>query len=126
MAVLGPGFVPLANRSNDYLIDREEQKHRSFTGVRGIAEQDQMAQESQGRIADRTREHLTPTDIGVVRFRRVMLDGAKALKDGEEPAAAQRHRSYRLRSGGAVAPSDLSFDEVMKQRFGSATGRVPS
>jgi hypothetical protein len=126
MAVLGPGFVPLANRANDYLIDREEQKHRSFTGVRGIAEQDQMAQESQGFIVDRTREHLTPTDIAVVRFRRLMLDGAKSLRDGEEPAAAQRHQSYRLRSGGAVAPSDLSFDEVMKQRFGSTTGRVPT
>jgi phenylpropionate dioxygenase-like ring-hydroxylating dioxygenase large terminal subunit len=126
MAVLGPGFVPLANRSNDYLIDRDEQKHRSFTGVRGIAEQDQMAQESQGRIADRTREHLTPTDIAVVRFRRLMLDGAKALQAGREPAAALASAAYCLRSGGAVAPSTLAFEEVMKERFGSATGRVPS
>ena len=55
----GPDFVPLRNRSNDYLIDREEQKHRSFTGVRGIAEQDAIAQDSQGLIADRTRENLT-------------------------------------------------------------------
>ena len=85
-----------------------------------------MAQDSQGPIADRTREHLTPTDIAVVRFRRLMLDGAKSLRDGDEPAAAHRHRSYRLRSGGAVAPSELSFEQVMKQRFGSATGRVPS
>src|SRR5438445_7056422 len=75
-AVLGPGFVPVRNRSNDFLIDREEQKHKSFTGVRGVAEQDAMAQASQGVIADRTREHLTPTDIGVVRFRRIMLDAA--------------------------------------------------
>lgn len=101
-AELGPGYVPLRNRSNDYLIDREEQKHRSFTGVRGIAEQDAMAQESQGLIADRTREHLTPTDIAVVRFRRLMLGEAQALREGREPAAAQRHESYRLRSG---APS---------------------
>ncbi len=126
MAVLGPGFVPLANRANDYLIDREEQKHRSFTGVRGIAEQDQMAQESQGFIVDRTREHLTPTDIAVVRFRRLMLEGAKALKDGREPAAARASAAYRLRSGGAIAPSSLPFEEVMRERFGSATGRVSS
>jgi phthalate 4,5-dioxygenase len=126
MAELGPGFVPLRNRSNDYLIDRDDQKHRSFTGVRGIAEQDQMAQESQGFIADRTREHLSPTDIAVVRFRRVMLDGARSLRDGQEPAAAHRHQSYRLRSGGAIAPSRLSFEQVMQERFGSATGRVPS
>jgi len=123
-AELGPGYVPLRNRSNDYLIDRDEQKHRSFTGVRGVAEQDAMAQDSQGLIADRTREHLTPTDVGAVRFRRVMLEGAKALREGREPAAAQRHESYRLRAGGCIAPSRLTFEEVMRQRFGSASGRV--
>src|SRR5258708_27509761 len=61
-------YVPLRNRDNGYLQDREEQKHRTFTGVRGIAEQDAMVQESQGAIADRTREHLTAGDAAVVRF----------------------------------------------------------
>ncbi|HLX82016.1 MAG TPA: Rieske 2Fe-2S domain-containing protein [Burkholderiales bacterium] len=125
-AELGPGYVPLRNRSNDYLISREEQRTVSFTGIRGIAEQDTMAQESQGLIADRTRENLTPTDIGVVHFRRLMLKEAKALREGREPAAAQRHESYRLRSGGAVLSSELSFEEVMKRRFGSASGKVTS
>ena len=123
-AELGPGYVPLRNRSNDYLIDREEQKHRSFTGVRGIAEQDAMAQDSQGLIADRAREHLTATDAAIVRFRRFVLDGAKALREGKEPPAAHRPESYRLRCGGAVAPSSQSFEEVMRQRFGSPTGKV--
>jgi phthalate 4,5-dioxygenase oxygenase subunit len=123
-AELGPGFVPLRNRSNDYLIDREEQKHRSFTGVRGVAEQDAMAQDSQGLVADRTREHLTPTDIAVVRFRRMMLGGANALRDGTEPAAAHCPAHYRLRGGGCLAPASLSFEEVMRQRFGSTDGSV--
>jgi nitrite reductase/ring-hydroxylating ferredoxin subunit len=125
-AELGPGYLPLRNRTNDYLIDREEQKHRSFTGIRGIAEQDSMAQDSQGLIADRTREHLTATDVAIVRFRRAMLEGAKALGEGKEPAAARLHDAYRLRSGGALASSSLSFEEVMRQRFGSATGKVTS
>jgi hypothetical protein len=123
-AELGPGYVPLRNRSNDYLIDRQEQKLRSFTGVRGVAEQDAMAQDSQGTIADRSREHLTPTDVAIVRFRRVMLEAAKALQAGQEPAAAQRPEAYRLRSGGALASAKLSFAEVMRERFGSETGRV--
>jgi nitrite reductase/ring-hydroxylating ferredoxin subunit len=123
-AELGPGYVPLRNRSNDYLIDREDQKHRSFTGVHGIAEQDALAQDSQGLIADRTRENLTPTDVAVVRFRRIMLEAAKALREEREPEAPRRAASYRLRAGGALAPSRLSFEEVMRQRFGSATGRV--
>ena len=123
-AELGPGYVPVRNRGNDYLIDRNEQKQRSFTGVRGIAEQDAMAQDSQGRIADRSREHLSPTDVAIVRFRRLMLGEAKALREGKEPAAAQRAEGYRLRSGGAVAPASQSFEEVMRRRFGSATGKV--
>lgn len=123
-AELGPDYIPVRNRSNDYLIDREQQKTVSFTGIRGVSEQDMMAQESQGRIADRTREHLTATDVGVVHFRRMMLKEAKNLRDGKEPAAAKEHEAYRLRSGGAVFPGRLSFEEVMKQRFGSTTGRV--
>jgi phenylpropionate dioxygenase-like ring-hydroxylating dioxygenase large terminal subunit len=124
-AELGPGYLPIRNRGNDYLIDRNEQKLRSFTGVRGIAEQDTLAQESQGPIADRTREHLTATDVGVVHFRRLLIREARALAAGTEPAAARRHASYRLRSGGALLDSRLSFEDVMKQRFGTATGAVP-
>lgn len=123
-AELGPDYVPLRNRNNDYLIDRDEQKHRSFTGVRGIAEQDAMAQDSQGLILDRTREHLSPTDVGVVRFRRVMLESAKALRDGREPAAAQRHDQYNVRAGGAMANSGVPFEDVMRNRFGSISGRA--
>jgi len=124
-AALGPGFVPLRNRGNDYLIDREDQKHRSFTGVRGVAEQDAMAQDSQGVIADRRREHLTPTDVAIVRFRRLMLEQAKALSDGKEPAAAQLPAHYRLRGGGCITAASMSFEDVMRQRFGSTTGKVP-
>jgi nitrite reductase/ring-hydroxylating ferredoxin subunit len=123
-AALGEGFVPLANRANDFLIDRDAQKHASFTGVRGIAEQDALAQVSQGAIADRTREHLTPTDVAVVHFRRMMLEGAKALAAGKEPEAPRRAGAYALRAGGCVAEAGMPFDEVMKQRFGDAVGRV--
>lgn len=123
-AELGPDYIPVRNKGNDYLIDRQQQKTISFTGIRGIAEQDTMAQESQGAIADRTKEHLTGTDVGVVHFRRLMLKEAKGLRDGREPAAAQHPEAYRLRSGGAVLSADLSFENVMKERFGSATGKV--
>jgi len=92
--------------------------------VRGVADQDAMAQASQGLIADRTREHLTPTDVAIVRFRRLMLDGAKALREGKEPDAAHRHKAYRLRAGGYVARAGTPFEEVMRLRFGSASGHA--
>jgi nitrite reductase/ring-hydroxylating ferredoxin subunit len=123
-AELGPGYVPLRNRANDYLIDREEQKQRSFTGVRGIAEQDALAQDSQGLIAERTRENLTPTDVAIVHFRRTLLEAVRQLGNGREPEAPRRPEAYRLRAGGAVSPSSLSFEEMMRERFGSNTGRA--
>lgn len=123
-AELGPGYVPIRNRANDYLLSREEQRTVSFTGVRGIAEQDQMAQESQGVVVDRSREHLTATDIAIVHFRRLMLGQARALEAGEPPRAPGLAEAYRLRGGGAHTPDDQSLEEVMTERFGSVTGRV--
>ncbi len=92
--------------------------------MRGIAEQDALAQDSQGLIADRTRENLTPTDVAVVRFRRMMLEAARALGEGREPEAPRRPAGYRLRAGGALAPASLDFEDVMRERFGSVNGRV--
>ena len=62
-------FIPLRRRENDYMIDRQKQLTHSFTGIDGISEQDQAIADSQGVIADRTRELLCQTDLGVVRFR---------------------------------------------------------
>jgi phenylpropionate dioxygenase-like ring-hydroxylating dioxygenase large terminal subunit len=119
-------YIPIRNRSNEYLIDRRNQKHITFTGVRGVAEQDAMIQDSQGRIADRTREHLTAADAAIVRFRRTMLGGAKALAAGREPEAPFRHGSYRLRSGSWIAAEGVSFEQVMLERFGDRVGRIAS
>jgi len=55
-----------------------------------------------------------------VHFRKLMLSEIKK-KNAE---AANKPASYRLRSGGAVLPSGLSFEEVMKKRFGSVSGKV--
>ena len=46
-----------------YLIDREEQRKYSFTG---IGEQDFSVQEGMGSICDRTEEHLGVTDVGII------------------------------------------------------------
>jgi len=116
-------WVPLRNRGNDYLVDRVDQKYRSFTGIRGVSEQDACIQDSQGLIADRTREHLGPTDLAIIHFRRLVLGEAHALERGEEPAAARAAAAYTVRSGSAVAPRDVPFAEVMVKRFGDATGR---
>jgi len=123
-AELGPGYVPIRNRSNQYLMSREEQKTISFTGIHGIAEQDQMAQESQGYIVDRTKENLSPTDVGIIRFRKVLLEDAKAYANGKRPESAHKPQEYCLRGGGAHTKASLSLEQVMEERFNSKTGKV--
>jgi phthalate 4,5-dioxygenase len=117
-------FVPIRNRENDYLIDRVDQKLSTFTGIRGISEQDAAIQNSQGVIADRAREHLGPTDLAIVRFRRLMLEGARNLGAGLEPGAAKDGAAYTVRSGSALADRAIPFADVMTARFGDPLGRV--
>jgi len=123
---VGPDFRPIRNRANHYLLDRREQRHHSFTGVRGLAEQDAMVQDSQGLIADRTREHLTATDAAIVRFRRAVMGGARSLLAGQAPAAADKPEAYRLRSGSWVAAEGVPFEAVMQERFGDPIGKAPA
>ncbi len=115
-------WVPRRNRDNDYLIDRVDQKIRTFTGIRGISEQDACIQDSQGFIADRTREHLGPTDAAIIQFRRLMLGAARDLRGGVEPAAARSAAAYAVRSGSALADRSVPFADVMVRRFGDAVG----
>jgi hypothetical protein len=118
-------YVPFRNRDNDYLIDREEQRTTTYTGIKGVSEQDACIQDSQGFIADRTREMLGPTDLGIVRFRRMVLEQAKALTGkGQEPPAVRKPECYMIRAGGAVAPGSKPLSEVMMSRFGNTTGRA--
>ena len=105
-------------------MSREEQRTESFTGIRGIAEQDQMAQESQGYILDRTKEHLTPTDVGIVRFRKLILDEVKSLSAGNALKAPHLAQAYCTRGGGALTAAKLKLEEVMIKRFGTKTGVI--
>jgi len=103
------------NRSNDYMIDREEQKTSSYTGVKGIHLQDQMITESMGTIEDRTKEHLGTSDQMITATRRRLIKAAKALEqDGEIPPGVENPDIYHLaRSGGMIINRELNWlDQV--------------
>jgi hypothetical protein len=125
-AEVDDNYLPLRNLQNEYLIDRKVQKHDTFTGITGVSEQDAAIQDSQGPIQDRTREHLGPTDIGVVEFRRLLMGSARALAGGEEPRAAAAASRYAVRSGGWVTDPSKDLAAVMTERFGHRHGYVGS
>ena len=52
--------------------------------------QDAMAWESQGPIFDRTKENLGRSDVGVVKFRKMLKDQIKIVQQGGEPIALVR------------------------------------
>ncbi len=91
-----------ANRENRFLIDRDYQRTASFTGIRGVREQDTAVVEGMGGIVDRTREHLGASDSLIIGMRRRLLNAARALPKGEEPFAATHPEVYRTRAWSKV------------------------
>jgi hypothetical protein len=48
-------------------------------------EQDRVAQETQGMIADRTKEHLATSDQGILLLRKMIRDSIDAVAQGRDP-----------------------------------------
>ena len=82
------------NLSNLYLQDRQAMKTHSFSGIDGVRVQDQAAQETMGRIIDRTQEHLGESDRGIIMIRRRFVEDIKAIQRGEEPKAVYRDPAH--------------------------------
>jgi len=104
-------FRPLRNRGNDYLIDREQQRSTSMTGIQGFAAQDMAIQESMGPVVDRTRERLGTSDTAIIAMRRLLLHEIHALQEHREPIAAHHGDLYWVRSASMVLKRDVPFDE---------------
>ncbi|HTW84016.1 MAG TPA: aromatic ring-hydroxylating dioxygenase subunit alpha [Candidatus Sulfotelmatobacter sp.] len=75
-----PDYVPRIGRANAYGFNADEQRTSTYTGMgEDINVHDQWAVESQGAIADRTREHLGSADKAITQYRRLLLE---ALEPG--------------------------------------------
>jgi len=93
--------VPLRNKANDYLIDRKLQKTKSYTGIKGVSSRTPACRTARGPVADRTREHLGPTDLGILHFRKLVMDCRRALQQGQSPLHLAHQDRYAVRSGAA-------------------------
>jgi hypothetical protein len=113
----GGTFRPLANKDNDYLIDRRAQKDgRAYSGVFGFAVQDASLQESMGPIQDHQNEKLLPTDRAIIMARRFLYEAATALEKGDEPpavdASQQRVRAAGVLLGREIKPQDWAKEHL--------------
>ena len=81
-----PGTYKLKrNAENDYLIDRELQRTKTFTGIKGINTQDYALQEGMGPICDRTNEHLGTSDRAIIAARQLLFEALDTVERGERP-----------------------------------------
>jgi len=94
IAAVDENHVPLRHKGNDNQIDRQLQKSKSYTGIQAVSEQEAAVQDSQGPIADRTRQHL-----GILRFRKLMMDCTRDLANGKELDAVRCAERYLVRAG---------------------------
>ncbi|HTI88848.1 MAG TPA: Rieske 2Fe-2S domain-containing protein [Alphaproteobacteria bacterium] len=105
----------IANKRNDYLIDREWQASgKSYTGIKGFGNQDCSIQESMGPIADRSKEHLLPSDAAIAKIRRLLLQTLRDMEAGK-PLPGMDPASYRVRSTRLELPKGTPFAEQMMQ-----------
>ena len=110
-----PDYKPVFSRSNSWGFNAEEQSKHTFTGMGfDINIHDQWACESQGRIQDRTREHLGTTDKGIVLYRRILLDAIRKNQSGEKPLMVLDPRAAREITGppavDGIGPTDRLED----------------
>ena len=119
---------PVANKDNDYLIDRAaQQRGDTYSGVEGIAMQDASLQESMGPIVDRTqgeprlhrqRHHhgAPPPDPAPPRR---WPSAARA-----RPASISAHQ--RVRSAALVLPPDQVFKDAAREALTVRPGTAPA
>ena len=57
----------------------------SYSGIRGVNQQDRAVQEAVGPIVDRSIERLGPGDQPIIQLRQVLFDAVKTVADGGDP-----------------------------------------
>ena len=90
-------------------IKEDPEKDHPFTRfiLRDVNSQDQMAWETQGPLADRSIEHLSYSDRGVVMMRRVLKEQIERVQRGEDPIAIFRDPNHPI--------IDTNIDEGINQ-----------
>jgi 5,5'-dehydrodivanillate O-demethylase oxygenase subunit len=106
--------IPTHDRNGDWIRD-------------DIVAQDIMVMTSQGPIVDRSREMLGVSDIGVVKFRRLLKEQIELVRGGGEPINVYRDAGENRR---LVLPHSKDFYDRgvfgsgASYRRGSATGAL--
>ena len=122
-----PDWWPVADRENNFLMDREVQRTMNFTGIPTIRLQDVAVTTSMGSVTPRHREHLGTTDAMIILTRRKLIKAARKLvQEGVAPPASLDPSMYRRRSCSAVLPAEVSWQEALADWHTGRTNAPPA
>ncbi len=110
----GETTVRHRTRANDWLIDREVQRSRTFTGIDGVNTQDLAVQESMGPIVDRAREHLGSTDRAIILLRHILLDAIATVEQGGAPPGVDPAAYADVRAADVILPRDARWQDAAR------------
>lgn len=113
-----PGtFALKRNKRNDYMIDRDLQRTKTFTGITGVNTQDMALQEGMGPIVDRSKEHLGTSDRAIIVMRQLLMDAMTDIESGKPPRALDPTTYGRVRAVDLVIPPAPDWREALKSEL---------
>jgi phthalate 4,5-dioxygenase oxygenase subunit len=87
----GDGDRMWRTKSDNYSQDRESMKDKAYLGLGPcFSVHDVVITQSQGQIHDQSDEHLSSSDIAIVRARRALGEAAQAVANGQDPRGVVR------------------------------------
>jgi phenylpropionate dioxygenase-like ring-hydroxylating dioxygenase large terminal subunit len=100
-----PGtFKLIRNPSNKYLIDRQVQKTKTYTGIEGLNTQDFALQEGMGPIVDRSQEYLGTADKAIIEMRKLMLEAVRDVEEGRALRGSDPKAYHSVRPFDGMVP----------------------
>ena len=117
---------PEAERENDFLIDRDAQRTKNFTGISTIPLQDAAMTVGMGSTMNRTREHLGTSDGMIISTRRRLLKAARALREhGTTPPCVETPELYKVRSCSVTLPEELEWQSALSDWHNARIYELP-
>ncbi len=112
---------------NDFLVDRDLQRTKTYSGIAEFWAQDSAMQVTMGPIYDRTKEHLGTSDTAIITVRRRMAATARALVErGEAPREVHDPACYMVRSDAVLLPEGEHWFEATAARRAATPGLNPA
>jgi phenylpropionate dioxygenase-like ring-hydroxylating dioxygenase large terminal subunit len=113
----------LPNLDNDFFIDREIQKTKTYSGISEFWAQDAGPQYGMGVVCDRTREHLGTSDLGIISTRRRIMSAMKDFREnGVAPPGSHEPDAYKQRPAAVIIPAGESWFEATREHRAARPG----